>query len=58
MKQSTIYWIWVVGSLVWLGNSAIVWHTGRRGHAAVSFVIAILFFAAALQSRRKGKLPE
>lgn len=58
MKQSTIYWIWMVGALVWLVNSVIVWHAGRSGHALISLVVALLFLAAALQTRRKGKLPE
>ena len=58
MKPSTIYWIWLVGSLVWLVNTVIAWYAGRSGHAMISLVVALLFFAAALQTGRKGKLPE
>jgi len=56
MKQSTIFWIWLIGGLVWLVNSVIQWHYGSTGHALISLVVAALFFGAAVQAQRKSKL--
>jgi hypothetical protein len=56
MKQATIFWIWLIGGLVWLVNSAIQWHLGSNGHALITLVVAALFFGAAFQSWRKSKL--
>jgi hypothetical protein len=56
MKQSTIFWIWLIGGLVWVVNSAIQWRVGSTGHALITLVVAALFFGAAFQARRKSKL--
>ncbi len=53
MKQSTVFWIWLVGGLVWLVNSALQLHVGQNGHALVTIVVAALFFAAAWQTKHK-----
>jgi len=53
MKQSTVFWIWLVGGLVWLVNSALQLHVGQNGHALVTVVVAALFFAAAWQTKHK-----
>jgi hypothetical protein len=58
VKQSTVYWIWLVGGLVWLVNSAIQLYVGQKGHALITVVVALLFFGAAVQSRRRAKLSE
>ena len=31
MEQLTIFWIWLIGGLVWLVNSVIQWHSDRQG---------------------------
>jgi hypothetical protein len=57
MKQSTIFWIWLVGGVVWLLTSGLWWGAGHKGHALITIVVAALFFAAALQARRKPQQP-
>lgn len=58
MQQSTIFWIWLVGGLVWLFNSVLQLRAGQNGHAMITIVVAVLFFAAAVQARRKTKQRE
>jgi hypothetical protein len=51
------YWIWYIGSGVWLIDAAIALHLDHRGHALASVVVALLFVLAGAIWRRSSKRP-
>jgi hypothetical protein len=46
------YWIWYVGSGVWLLDAALAVHFERRAHALGAIGVALLFLLAGVVWRR------
>ena len=53
MRRMT--WIWFVGFAVWVGDGLVQVHYGELAHAKLAFMVAIVFFAAALFYRRQPR---
>jgi membrane-associated PAP2 superfamily phosphatase len=51
-SQLSNYWIWYIGSGVWLLDAAIALHLDHRSHALASIAVALLFLLAGALWRR------
>ncbi len=52
------YWLWYIGSGVWLLDAALALRSDRRTHAAAAVGVALLFLlAGAVWRRNSNRLP-
>jgi len=57
-SQLRNYWLWYIGSAVWLLDAGIALHLDHRMHALAAIGVALLFLLAGAVWRRKGnRLP-
>jgi hypothetical protein len=52
-SQLRDYWLWYIGSGVWLLDAGLALHFDRRNHALRAIGVAILFLLAGAVWRRK-----
>jgi hypothetical protein len=52
-SQLRNYWLWYIGSGVWLLDAALDLHFDRRMHALAAIGVALLFLLAGAAWRRK-----
>ncbi len=52
-SQLRNYWLWYIGSAVWLVDAALALHFDRRMHALGAIAVALLFLVAGAVWRRK-----
>jgi hypothetical protein len=48
-------WIWFVGCAVWLMDGMLSLHYRALQHAQLAFLLAMLFFAAAIITRQQRR---
>jgi hypothetical protein len=51
-SQLRNYWIWYIGSAVWMLDAGIALHLDHRSHALASIAVALLFLLAGALWRR------
>jgi hypothetical protein len=52
-SQFRNYWLWYIGSGVWLLDAALALHLDHRGSALTASIIALLFLLAGVMWRGK-----
>jgi hypothetical protein len=52
--QTLNYWLWYIGSAVWLFDAALALHGGRQSYALAAIGIALLFLLAGVAWRRNS----
>ncbi|WP_114208658.1 hypothetical protein [Acidisarcina polymorpha] len=52
-SQLRNYWIWYIGSGVWLLDAALALHLDHRNHALAAVGVALLFLVAGAVWRKK-----
>jgi hypothetical protein len=52
-SQLRNYWLWYIGSGVWLLDAGLALHFDRRMHALGAIAVALLFLIAGAVWRRK-----
>jgi hypothetical protein len=56
-SQLRNYWLWYIGSAVWLLDAGLALHFNRRVHALAAIAVALLFLlAGAVWRRRSNRL--
>jgi hypothetical protein len=53
-SQFRSFWIWYLGSAVWILDAALALHYGRRTHALAAIAVALLFLVAGALWRSKS----
>jgi len=57
-SQLRNYWLWYIGSGVWLFDAALAVHYGHRTHALGAILVAVLFLLTGVVWRRTLNRPQ